>query len=877
MLSQRIRKKFLTYFKEKNHFVVPSSPTVPHDDPSLLFINAGMNQFKDVFLGKSKRDYNRATSCQKCIRVGGKHSDLDHVGHTSRHMTFFEMLGNFSFGDYSKKEAIAFAWQVTTEIFQYDPERVWVSVFETDDEAYTLWKSHIDEKRIIRLGEDENFWSMGHVGPCGPCTELLYDRGDRFGLASHPSEDETGERYSEFWNLVFMEFNRDGHGNMAPLPTRCIDTGAGLERIVSFKTEATSLFQSDILRALIGRVEELSGKPYDPSDPHLGPAFHVVADHIRPLAFAIADGAQPSNTDRGYVLRKILRRAVRYGQRLGFNQPFLAAVFPRLVDTMGKDYPELKRSESQIGEILTLEEESFFRTLRRGGSILTTVIDKAGHSNRKEISGEDAFKLKDTYGFPLEEILLIAKDSRLTVDLESYEILDRQARERSRQAKADPKQTARRSTFETFVKHHGSCSFVGYDKVEAEGSVIGLIIDGQAVEIMERGQEGLVILDRTPFYPEKGGQVGDTGTLTPATGKFKVNDCQTPYPGVIIHDGVLEQGTLIIGEPVVATIDRERRYEIGRHHTAAHLLHWALEQVLGAHIKQGGSLVERSRLRFDFNHHKALSTEEIRQIEQLVNEKIWENKPLEIYELPFEEAQKQPEIKQFFGEKYGAIVRVVAIDRYSKELCGGTHVRNLGDVGYFRIAREGSVAKGMRRIEAVLGAAGEKLRYAVEDRLLHLASLLKSAPHEAANVLKNILQENGTLKKERAHAREKALDDLATALLRKVKRSPLPPFLSAIVDIETKELHRLGNTLMKKMESGILCLSIVEEKKCHLYLKISPDLVQRGIRADSLIKHILTPIAGSGGGTAEWAQARGTNPQGVEKGMTEIEKIIRDR
>ncbi|MDJ0651511.1 MAG: alanine--tRNA ligase [Simkaniaceae bacterium] len=876
MLSQEIRKKFLTYFKEKNHVVVPSSPLVSHDDPSLLFINAGMNQFKDVFLGKSKRDYKRATSSQKCIRVGGKHNDLDHVGHTSRHMTFFEMLGNFSFGDYFKKEAIAFAWQVTTEVFQYDPERVWVSVFETDDEAYELWKPHVDEKRIIRLGKDENFWSMGDTGPCGPCAELLYDRGDRFGSASHPLEDKTRERYPEFWNLVFMEFNRDSHGKMTPLPKQCVDTGAGLERVVAFKTEVDNVFQSDILRTLITRVEELSGKKYDPTDSHLGPAFHVVVDHLRSLAFAIADGAQPSNIERGYVLRKILRRAAWYGRLLGFNQPFLAAVFPSLVDTMGSDYPELKQSKSQISEILTLEEESFFRTLRRGGNILHTIIAKARASSHKEISGADAFRLKDTYGFPLEEILLIAKDSELTVHLESYEILEQQARERSRRAKISHKQLAESSTFETFVEHHGTCSFIGYDERKGEGSIIGLIVDGQSVEVMDEGQKGLVILDETPFYPEKGGQVGDKGTLTHSKAQFTVEDCQTPYPGVIAHHGVLAKGTLIVGEPVMAQIDHSRRSAIAKHHTATHLLHAALQQVLGSHIKQAGSLVEPSRLRFDFTHHKALSTEEIRKIERFVNKKIWDNKPLETYEIKFEDVQNQPEIKQFFGDKYGDVVRVVAIDSDSKELCGGTHVQNVGEIGYFRMAKEGSIAKGVRRIEAVIGEEGEKLRYASEDQLLTIASMLKSNPHRVGDVLKTLLKENVKLKEQAFFTRNKYLNDLAASLMTTIKTVQNYSLLSAIVDIEKKELKDLGNALMQRMGSGILLLCVIEKENCQLYLKVSPDLVQKGIHANTLIKQLLNLIEGSGGGKKEMAQAGGKNSKGVMIAFDKIEELLRD-
>lgn len=876
MLSHEIRKKFLAYFKENNHTVVPSSPTVPHDDPTLLFINAGMNQFKDVFLGKSKRDYTRATSAQKCIRVGGKHNDLDNVGHTSRHMTFFEMLGNFSFGDYFKKEAIEFAWNVTTEVFQYDPKRVWVSVFETDDEAYELWKPHIPEKRIVRLGEDENFWSMGDTGPCGPCSELLYDRGEKFGSALSPLEDKTGERYVEFWNLVFMEFNRDSHGKMTPLPNQCVDTGAGLERVVSFMTDADNVFLTDILMTLIGRVEELSGRKYDPSDPHIAPAFHVIADHTRALAFAIADGAQPSNIERGYVLRKILRRAVRYGRLLGFNKPFLADVFPRLLEAMGGDYHELKQSESQIKEILTVEEEGFFRTLRRGGNILNTIVEKASQSSQKEITGAEAFKLKDTYGFPLEEILLIAKDSDLSINLESYELLEKQARDRSRQAKVAHKQTVESSVFENFVQHHGTSTFVGYDKAEAEGSIIGLIVEGQPVEAMQEGQEGLVILDETPFYAEKGGQVGDTGTLIHAKAHFIVNDCQTPYTGVIAHHGILEKGVLIVGEPVASEIDLARRNDIAKHHTATHLLHFALQQVLGSHIKQAGSLVEQTRLRFDFNHHKSLSKEEVRSIEKLVNEKIWENSLLKTYEIKLEEVQKHPEIKQFFGDKYGDVVRVVDIDHFSKELCGGTHVQALSEIGYFRIAKEGSIAKGVRRIEAVIEKEAEKLRYALEDQLFNMAAMLKSNLPKVDEALQNLVKENEKLKEQAVFARKKYLNDLASSLMTKIKKVQDYSLLSSVVDIEKKELNELGNALMQQMQSGILLLCVIDGDNCQLCLKISPDLVEKGLHANTLIKQVADLIGGSGGGKKEMAQAGGKNSKGVIIAFEKIEEMLRE-
>lgn len=874
MLSHEIRKQFLAYFKEKGHALVPSSPTVPHDDPTLLFINAGMNQFKDVFLGKSQRDYSSATSSQKCIRVGGKHNDLDNVGHTTRHMTFFEMLGNFSFGEYFKKEAIAYAWEVSTKIFKFDPERIWVSVFETDDEAYELWKPYIDEKRIVRLGEDENFWSMGETGPCGPCSELLYDRGEKFGSAKSPLEDKTGERYPEFWNLVFMQYNRDSSGKMTPLPKPCVDTGAGLERVVSFMMEAPSVFQSDVLSALIARVEKLSGKKYDPNDTHLGPAFHVIADHVRALAFAIADGAQPSNVDRGYVLRKILRRAVRYGRLLGFDKPFLADVFPTLIETMGTDFHEIKSAEAQISEILTIEEESFFRTLKRGGNILNTIIEKAEKSARKEISGEDAFKLKDTYGFPIEEILLIAKDAELTVNLDTYTILEEQARERSRKAKENISQELETSLFESFIKHHGICEFVGYNETAIKASIKGIIVNGKAVDQLESGQEGYVFLDSTPFYAEKGGQVGDKGTISHDNAHFVVSDCQTPYPGVISHHGTLKEGVLIVGEPVIAQVDEKRRANIAKHHTATHLLHWALQQVLGSHIRQAGSLVEPNRLRFDFNHHKGLSREELREIEALVNQKIWENKGLKTYELSLEEVQNHPEIKQFFGDKYGKKVRVVDIDSYSKELCGGTHVKNVGEIGYFRIAKEGSVAKGVRRIEAVLGAEAEALRYHSEDRLLKISELLKANVPKLEDALHNLVKENEKLKEQALFLRKKHLNDLAATLMSKVKKVGKIPILSAVVDVQKSELADLANDLVSRMGTGVILLCMIEGERCQLLLRVSQDLVDQGVHANNLIQSVAKIIEGSGGGKRESAQAGGKNPKGVIIAFDKIQEML---
>lgn len=874
MLSQDIRKKFLQYFKDKGHAIVPSSPTVPHEDPTLLFINAGMNQFKDVFLGKTSRDYTRAASSQKCIRVGGKHNDLDNVGHTKRHLTFFEMLGNFSFGDYFKKQAIVFSWEVATSIFQFPEDKLFISVYEEDEEAYEIWKEIVDEKKISRMGQQDNFWSMGEAGPCGPCSELFFDRGSAFGSAQAVHEDVEGERFLEFWNLVFMQYNRDGSGNTTNLPKQSVDTGIGLERTLALIMNVPSVFQTDILASLIQQVEIVSGKKYDPNDTHHAPAFHVIADHIRSLSFAIADGAQPSNIERGYVLRKILRRAVRYGRILGLNKPFLAKVLPRLIETMGDDFYELRSGVSRIAEILTVEEESFFQTLHRGGSILSVIIDQAQKSKKKEISGEEAFKLKDTYGFPLEEILLLAKDSGLSVNLDQYQILEEQAKKRSRQSKQSHQLIVEEALYEDFVSHHGSSEFIGYDEIEAEGTIKGLFIDGKSFETMHAGQEGLVILDQTPFYAEKGGQVGDIGCLDHETAHFVVKDCQSPFPGVITHIGALESGALIVGEPVVATIDANRRIEITKHHTATHLLHYALQQVLGPHIRQAGSLVEPERLRFDFNHHKALTREEIRGIEQLVNKKIWETPSLQTYEISLEEVQNHPEIKQFFGEKYGKRVRVVDINNYSKELCGGTHVKHLGMIGSFRIVKEGSIAKGIRRIEAVTGMHAENFRYQIEDQLLNLSNILKSNLPRLDETVKSLIKENEYLKEQAIFHRKKELKTLASSLMDKTTQVSGYTILSAIVDVSKKEMIELGNILIERLQSGLVLLCQIEEEKCQLLLRVSPDLVKRGIHANTLIQELADHIEGSGGGKKDAAQAGGKNPKGVVIAFNKIKEIL---
>ncbi len=876
MQSQEIRRKFLSYFKEKGHTIVPSSPVVPHDDPTLLFTNAGMNQFKDVFLGRTERDYSRASTSQKCIRVGGKHNDLDNVGHTSRHLTFFEMLGNFSFGDYFKKEAITFAWEVSTQVFGFDPDKIWPTIFETDEEAFSYWKLIVPEQRIIRMGEKDNFWAMGDTGPCGPCSELLYDRGEAFGSAKSPKEDPSGERFLEFWNLVFMQFNRDASGDMQPLPKQSIDTGAGLERVVGLKMGVDTVFATDIFMNLIAQIEQVCGKKYNAQDGHLAPAFHVIADHLRSLCFAISDGAQPSNIERGYILRKLLRRAVRYGRMLGMHDPFLAKVLPRLIDVMGPDYRELVANQTRIAEILTVEEEAFIRTLKRGGNILNSVIEQAKVHPNKQITGEEAFKLKDTYGFPLEEILLIAKDTGLSVNLDAYELLEEQAREKSRSAHAVHTQVAEESLFKDYLSKHGPCSFVGFQETTAQGSILALVKNGSFVDQLTEGDEGMILLDTTPFYAEKGGQIGDRGTLTHHTAHFTVTDCHAPYSGVIAHIGKLEKGSLILGEPVNATVNPQRRQKIANNHTATHLLHWALQKILGEHIKQAGSLVEPDRFRFDFNHHKALSRDELRQLELLVNEKIREDKPVETYELSFDEAQKHPEIKQFFGEKYGSTVRVVDIG-YSKELCGGTHTSHVGTIGYFRIAKEGSIAAGVRRIEAVTGSDAEKWVYDQEDLVEQMAGSLKVTSTKLPEKVSALAEENRLLSQELKHYRIGALKQLATALKGKVHMAGAIPLIAEVVAVESDLLGALAEELMTLVKSGVLVIGVKAGDRCQLLIKVSSDLIQKGIQAVQLIKEIAPLVNGSGGGKADSAQAGGKNPDGLSQALDRAKEWLTQR
>ncbi|MEM1282605.1 MAG: alanine--tRNA ligase [Chlamydiota bacterium] len=873
METQQIRRNFLKYFKDNGHAVISSSPVIPHDDPTLLFINAGMNQFKDVFLGSTVRDYNRATTSQKCIRVGGKHNDLENVGHTARHLTFFEMLGNFSFGDYFKKEAIRFAWEVSTQVFGFDAERLWPSVFRDDDEAFELWKAYVPEKRIRRFDEKDNFWEMGNTGPCGPCSELYYDRGAHLSDAPSPLEDPDGERFLEFWNLVFMEFNRVEDGTLHPLPKPSVDTGAGLERVVSLKMDVDSVYETDVLRSLIAQTENIVGVKYDRSNHDTYPAFQVIADHLRCLAFAIADGVQPSNVDRGYVLRKVLRRAVRYGRGLGVEKPFLAKILPRLIDTMGSDYPELSKSQERIEEILTIEEESFLRTLRRGGNILGQIITHAKEHGMM-ISGDDAFKLKDTYGLPFEEVTLLAKDADLSVDTKRYHILEEEAKERSRKAHKETKQVAGENLFAEYVQEHRPCRFTGYNATHGKGKVTAIVVDGAFVDRISEGQSGMIVLDATPFYAEMGGQVGDTGSLSHESAHFNVTDCQAPFKGVIAHIGEVKNGTVKLGETLEELVDGERRQKIANNHTATHLLHWALQRVLGEHVKQAGSVVDPFRLRFDFSHHKALTDLELREIEDLVNSKIRGNLSVESYELTYDDVQKRDDIKQFFGDKYDAKVRVIDID-YSKELCGGTHTSHLGNIGLFRVAKESSIAAGVRRIEAVTGAEAEALSRESENRIGEIADMLKIAPQKLMSRLEKVLQENKELQRQLKEVKQQQAEGMVNQLLSHIETIGEIPLLTVEVDVPAKDLRPFADTLHSKMEKGILIVGAAAgEGKCNLIVMVSDDIVSQGYKAVDIIRSIAPIVQGGGGGKADAAQAGGKAPERLGEAFAKAKELL---
>lgn len=866
MLSNSIRKNFLQFFKTKQHTISPSSPVYPHNDPSLLFTNAGMNQFKEIFLGKNPPLHSRVSTSQKCIRAGGKHNDLENVGHTSRHLTFFEMLGNFSFGDYFKKEAISFSWEVSTSIFNFDPSKIWASVYEEDEESFTLWEAFLPSHRIIRLGSKDNFWSMGEVGPCGPCSELLYDRGPTYSSASNPAEDMQGERFLEYWNLVFMQFNKTEEGILLPLPKNSVDTGAGLERLVSIINQSSSVFNTDILRHIISQIETISHKSYNNATSYEQPAFRVISDHIRSLAFSISDGLLPGNTERGYVLRKIIRRAINYGRRLGFQAPFLSEVLPALVEGMGEAYPQLESSKDQIDSVLFIEEENYFKTLKKGGHLWKTIINHS--ENLGTISDKDAFKLKDTYGLPLEEILLLAKDHHVSVDVEGFYKLEQEAKTRSRNANKI-KNDSSIFLFEQLSQQGLLSTFVGYDSIDSEANILYCLRDNEPVAQLNKGENGCIILNKTPFFSEKGGQIGDKGIIKNSQGIFKVTDTYSPYNDIIVHQGIMLEGSLYRYSDVVAEINSQIRQQIANNHTATHLLQWAIRKVLSSQCHQAGSVVADSYLRFDFNYPKALTKQQLLQIESLVNEKIRENHTVSIYELSYEVASKKSDIIQFFGDKYGNIVRVVDID-FSKELCGGTHSHSTGDIGFFLITKEFSIATGTRRIEAKTGIFAEQDICFTRNLVANISSELNSPLIDLEAKVVSLIEDNKSLRLQLNQTSKKLIQkDIQQLLSTSKDFLGIPIVIHNLSEITNEEFRSYAKELNINVKALVILYGVSLNKNVIL-IHSAKALQKKGILAHKILQDFLHTRNGKGGGNSHLAQ--GTFPNTFN--LTEITSFI---
>lgn len=848
--TAEIRQAFLDFFHSKGHQVVASSSLVPHNDPTLLFTNAGMNQFKDVFLGLDKRNYSRATTSQRCVRAGGKHNDLENVGYTARHHTFFEMLGNFSFGDYFKHDAIQFAWELLTseKWFALPKERLWVTVYESDDEAYEIWEKEvgIPRERIIRIGDNkgapyasDNFWQMGDTGPCGPCTEIFYDHGDHIWGGPPGSPEEDGDRYIEIWNIVFMQFNRQADGTMEPLPKPSVDTGMGLERIAAVLQHVNSNYDIDLFRTLIQAVAKVTGAT-DLSNKSL----RVIADHIRSCAFLIADGVMPSNENRGYVLRRIIRRAVRHGNMLGAKETFFYKLVGPLIDVMGSAGEDLKRQQAQVEQVLKTEEEQFARTLERGLALLDEELAKLSGDT---LDGETAFRLYDTYGFPVDLTADVCRERNIKVDEAGFEAAMEEQRRRAREASGFG------ADYNAMIRVDSASEFKGYDHLELNGKVTALFVDGKAVDAINAGQEAVVVLDQTPFYAESGGQVGDKGELKGANFSFAVEDTQK-YGQAIGHIGKLAAGSLKVGDAVQADVDEARRARIRLNHSATHLMHAALRQVLGTHVSQKGSLVNDKVLRFDFSHNEAMKPEEIRAVEDLVNTQIRRNLPIETNIMDLE-AAKAKGAMALFGEKYDERVRVLSMGDFSTELCGGTHASRTGDIGLFRIISESGTAAGVRRIEAVTGEGAIATVHADSDRLSEVAHLLKGDSNNLADKVRSVLERTRQLEKELQQLKEQAAAQESANLSSKaIDVNGVKLLVSELSGVEPKMLRTMVDDLKNQLGSTIIVLATVVEGKVSLIAGVSKDVTDR-VKAGELIGMVAQQVGGKGGGRPDMAQA----------------------
>ena len=893
MTSAEIREAFLKFFEERGHQRVPSSSLIPRADPTLLFVNAGMVQFKDAFLGAETRAYARATTSQKCVRAGGKHNDLDSVGRTARHHTFFEMLGNFSFGDYFKREAIDYAWSFLTDTLALPREQLWITIYEEDDEADALWRevAQVPPERILRLGEHDNFWAMGDTGPCGPCSEILVDRGEEFRCTA----PECGigkcdcDRWLEIWNLVFMQFNKDAAGTMTPLPKPSIDTGMGLERVASLLQGAHTNYETDLLRPIIARVEKLSGVPYGPGE--AGFPHRVIADHARACAFLIGDGVLPGNEGRGYVLRRILRRAARFGRQLGLQDLFLGTIAEAVVQEMADAYPDLNDKNNFIVRVLGLEEERFDQTLTAGMNLLESIVQRAAAANAA-IPGSEAFRLYDTYGFPYELTEEIAAEQGLSVDRAGFEQEMAQQRERAR---AGRRADGERFTFQDYAQLPlPETEFLGYQTLTVESRVASLAASSGAVEEATQGQEVEIVLERTPFYGEGGGQVGDQGVLQSGSGAVQVTDTLHAGRGLLVHRGVVTQGSVVVNEEMTARVDAGRRADTARNHTATHLLHAALRKILGHHVQQAGSLVAPDRLRFDFSHIAPMTREEIDQVQRLVNQRIREDWQVRPRTSSYQEAVQEGALA-FFDEKYGATVRVVEVQRpengrphvpphpdepgpFSKELCGGTHCSDTGEIGFCYILSEGSIGAGVRRIEAVTGKGAEEL---VMQRLTTLEELARHVGAPPQDVPTRVVGLMESLEQERRRAQ---------GLQRALNRHQVQELLERVVDVDSvkllharvqassfETLRELADLLRDSMKSGVVVLGAVFGERPNFLAAVTKDLVDQGLHAGSLVREIASVAGGGGGGRPDFAQAGGRDVSKLDEALRRAPMLLRKR
>jgi alanyl-tRNA synthetase len=875
MTGNEIRQSFLQFFADHGHTVVPSSSLVPRDDPTLLFTNAGMVQFKDVFLGRESRPYTRAATSQKCMRAGGKHNDLENVGRTARHHTFFEMLGNFSFGDYFKIDAIAYAWAFLTQTLGLPRERLYVSIYQDDDEAFKIWRTQVgvQAERIFRFGEKDNFWAMGDTGPCGPCSEIFYDHGPELscGRASCTVGCDC-DRYVEIWNLVFMQFERDLSGQLTPLPRPSIDTGMGLERITAVLQDVHSNYDTDLLRPIIRFVEELISKRYGADEAH-DVSMRVIADHARATSFLLSDGVLPSNEGRGYVLRRIIRRAARHGKLLGFGEPFFYKVLEAVADDMGGVYAELNASRQFAANVTLHEEERFAYTLETGMRVLALVSAEVRQRGEEQIPGEEVFKLYDTYGFPLDLTEEIVRDQGLALDLTGFERAMDHQREQARAAWKGSGEEAVNPVYPTLAKRLGSTRFLGYDTLEAQGRVLAILKNDQLVEAAEEGSEVEIVVDQTPFYAEGGGQVGDTGLLVNPHVILEVKDTRRPMHDLIVHRALVKRGRVGVQEVLHARVESHRRQAIALNHTGTHILHATLKQVLGDHVKQAGSLVAPDRLRFDFTHFGRLADREVYRVEDLVNERIREDRPVEVVHSALHDALQMGAVA-LFGEKYGDDVRVVKIGDFSMELCGGTHLRSTGEIGLLKVIQISGVAAGVRRIEALTGEAAFAHVRHEEAVLNELRELLKAQAFEEPTRVQRLIEQV----RELEHEVETLKGRLANAHTQDV--------LSGVTEVDgvkvltlhegsmnPKDLRALVDMARERLRSGVVVAATVVDEKVALVTGVTPDLTHR-VHAGQLAKAVASLVDGSGGGRADMAQAGGRSPEKLLEALAQVPSLI---